>query len=159
MSRCQLKLVLPFPPSANVFWVPARGRGLVPSHEAIKYKTTIRELGLSHGWRPLVGFVDIAEARFFFPDMRRDFGANCWKVLEDALQGVAYFDDKQIISYPACRRELDREDPRVTLTLEGDRVATSQEVADWTKEMAARRMKCKQTLAQNRLAKRAVRHG
>ncbi|RKH12799.1 hypothetical protein D7V97_07475 [Corallococcus sp. CA053C] len=37
-GRCEVRLVLPYPPSANAYWTPSRGRGLVPSGEALAYR-------------------------------------------------------------------------------------------------------------------------
>ncbi len=150
-----LRLTLPYPPSANEYWVPAPGRGLVPSKTSLVYKATVRRL--CAGVRPLFGDV-VLSGVVYRPRAVGDLG-NRLKVLEDALQGVAYLDDDQVCEYRSLRRDLDRENPRVELQFEGERECTLAEVADALRARSERTAKTRATRNRNRLAKRMVRRG
>ena len=54
---------------------------------------------------------------FFMPDKRRRDPTNLLKGLLDALEGVVYSDDKQIETLSWRKAGLDRENPRVELTI------------------------------------------
>lgn len=108
-----MKLVLPYPVSANRYWVTfpyidkktRKPKAVtVPSAEAKAYKEEVRWRAKAAGFRePTTKPIEIASIRLC-PRMNKDGSAsgvrldlgNCWKVLEDALQGVVYVDDKQI---------------------------------------------------------------
>lgn len=120
-------LILPYPVSANRYWRPvAFGSRLamVPTKEAKAYKTTVGNIARAAGLQlPFEGRVllkiDLYPQRpqdfvkrartdpdFWDDDVRcMDLG-NCEKVLEDALNGIAYLDDKQIY-----RCEKERHEP------------------------------------------------
>lgn len=112
-AETAVKLVLPYPVSANRYWrtfpyIDKKTKKpmavTVPSSEAKAYKEEC-------GWRAKVaGFkepsskpIEIASITLC-PRMNKDGSAsatvldlgNCWKVVEDALQGVVYVNDKQI---------------------------------------------------------------
>lgn len=54
---------------------------------------------------------------FFMPDKRRRDPTNLLKGLLDALEGAVYADDKQIEALSWRKGALDRENPRVELTV------------------------------------------
>jgi Holliday junction resolvase RusA-like endonuclease len=54
---------------------------------------------------------------FFVPDKRRRDPTNLLKGLLDALEGVVYSDDKQIEALSWRKGALDRENPRVEITI------------------------------------------
>lgn len=92
-----LRFVLPLPPSANDYWVIGWHRRkpcLVLSDEARAYKTAIALKGRVERRVPMSGPVELRLV-VHFADKRSDL-SNRIKVLEDALQGVAYVDDKQV---------------------------------------------------------------
>lgn len=121
-----ITLTLPLPPSANHYKKPSRwGRGrMYLTDEARHYHATVRTIGLSHGIEPIAsGFVAL---RFVVyrgetmtkrgPQLRRGDLDGYQKVLQDALQGVAYRNDSQIRRYEAELHE-DRARPRVEVTV------------------------------------------
>lgn len=89
---------LPLPPSANDYWVIGWHRRkpcLVLSKEARAYKTAIALKGRVEKREPLEGPVELRLV-VHFADGRSDL-SNRIKVLEDALQGVAYLNDRQVV--------------------------------------------------------------
>lgn len=101
---------LPFPPSANRYWRNFRGR-IVKSDEARQYQTNARWIARCAGMHePITGKVAIS-LRVYRPAQRGDLD-NRIKVLLDALQGVAYEDDKQIVELHAYQND-DKANPRV----------------------------------------------
>lgn len=110
-----MKVTLPPPPSANVYWKYWRGR-VVPSPEAKTYKRVVRLMLLSEGHRkPLAGPV-VLSLVWYRAERRGDL-SNRLKVLEDALNGIAFNDDSQVVELH-CRREDDKLNPRVVVTVE-----------------------------------------
>lgn len=65
------------------------------------------------------------EERIYMPDRRRRDIRNVGKLFEDALEGVAYEDDDQIRELVMIHCGVDREEPRVELTVEPIEVAAS----------------------------------
>lgn len=107
--------VLPFPPSSNRYWRIWRGRAVV-STEARQYKNGVRLRLLSDGYRkPLAGPV-VLTASFYRPRRVGDTD-NMLKVLQDALNGVAWEDDSQVTEIHAYRMD-DKENPRVVVRVE-----------------------------------------
>ena len=66
------------------------------------------------------------EIVLWLPDRRRRGVDNCAKSICDALNGIAYLDDSQIIEL-TVRRAVDRENPRAVVTVE---VAVLHDVDD-----------------------------
>lgn len=113
-----MKLTLPYPPSTNRYWRSFVPRGATRaittlSAEAVDYKATVRSIAMAHGLRKLMGPVDLTltlhphepndaamRARKFGPqwhEMVRCLDVdNCVKVAVDALNGLAYSDDRQV---------------------------------------------------------------
>lgn len=86
---------LPLPPSANVYWRKTN-RGIVyVSAEAKAFRSEAFILGRNAGCVPLLGDIWM-DFEFWFINKSAD-GSNRIKVLEDALQGVCYNDDVQIV--------------------------------------------------------------
>ncbi|RZI76130.1 MAG: RusA family crossover junction endodeoxyribonuclease, partial [Rubrivivax sp.] len=111
-APCEVRLVLPYPPSANAYWKPARGRGLVPSGEALAYKATVARLVGTPRAQPLAGLVRLS-LTVYRP--RRVGGLdNTLKVLGDDLNGLAWLDDEQVVAIHAERAD-DAKAPRVEL--------------------------------------------
>lgn len=110
-----LKLVLPYPPSTNRYWKVWRGRAVI-SAEAKAYKQGVRLRALTEGLKkPLSGPV-VLSLTIYRPRKAGDL-SNRIKVLEDALNGIAFEDDSQVVEIHA-RREDDKDNPRVVVRVE-----------------------------------------
>jgi Holliday junction resolvase RusA-like endonuclease len=116
-------LTLPYPPSANLYWRKTRNGGLYVSPEAKSYKKVVWLIGMKAGARPLTGDVTLG-LRVYRPQKSGDL-SNRIKVLEDALIGVAFEDDKQVAELHAARFD-DAANPRVEVWVEPVRPAGGQ---------------------------------
>jgi crossover junction endodeoxyribonuclease RusA len=133
-----ITLTLPYPPSSNRYWRTAVvcGRAQTyPSDDAKAFKSEVRALALQAGVRkPIEGRIAIALQ--LYPQRPQDWVkrarrdpltwdddvrcidlGNCEKVLSDALNGVAWVDDKQHRRILLERMEPDGE-ARVVVTIE-----------------------------------------
>ncbi|WP_395806891.1 RusA family crossover junction endodeoxyribonuclease [Archangium minus] len=146
----QIRLTLPYPPSANTYWKPARGRGLVPSDEALRYKVAVAQLVQAAGVQPLKGPVRLT-MKAYRPRRVGDLD-NVRKVLLDALQGWAFLDDGQVSEDHGYRLD-DAKAPRVEVLLEADAVATPEEAQAHRQARAERAAKARATRNRNRLQK------
>jgi len=132
-----IRLTLPYPISANRYWQPVKlGKhiSIVPTKEAKAFIKTVACLAFEQGVRrPIVGRVAVRLQLYphrplDWAKRQRQHGAawddtvqcmdltNAEKVLLDALNGVAFEDDKRIFSYAAERMEPDGE-ARVVITI------------------------------------------
>ena len=109
------ELILPYPPSANRYWRIFRNRA-VPSSDASAYKRHVRALARSSGISdPTIAPVSLAlilrPLRPLDGDKRERLHGSEWhlnlrcidldnalKVALDALQGIAYANDRQVRS-------------------------------------------------------------
>lgn len=133
-----IELVLPYPPSANRYWRTAviSGRAQTyPSKDAKQFKINVGKAAFAAGLRqPIAGRVSI-EIRLY-PKRPLDWArrvrkapqtwdddvqcidlGNCEKVLSDALNGIAWHDDKQHRRILLERMEPDGE-ARVVVRIE-----------------------------------------
>ena len=102
-----IRLILPYPVSANRYWRIARNR-VYHSKEALAYRRDVALIAARGGYaKPLQGNVVVRLA--LCPEMtakgvasktRLDLD-NCMKVALDALQDVAFVNDKQIVELSA----------------------------------------------------------
>lgn len=104
---------LPLPPSANRYWRLGRGH-LYPSEEARAYKLSALVRAKSQGMRVMSGPVVLSLT--VYREAKRGDLSNRIKVLEDALQGVAYENDSQVCELHAAQFE-DPANPRVRITV------------------------------------------
>lgn len=104
-----MKVTLDYPPSANRYWRNWRGR-MVVSDEARAYKLKAKLLARVAGGRPQEGPCVVHLA--FFRPLRKGDLDNRIKVVLDALQGVLWLDDSQVVEIHAYRHE-DKVRPRV----------------------------------------------
>ncbi|SDX13992.1 crossover junction endodeoxyribonuclease RusA [Variovorax sp. YR634] len=138
-----ISLTLPYPISANRYWasrvVTVKGRQMPMVYVTSEAKAYIERVGWickSAGIRqPLAGRLRVTVQ--LYPHRPQDwqarmrkFGANwddtvqcmdltnCEKVLLDALNTIAFNDDKQVRSYVADRMEPDEHGARVVLRIE-----------------------------------------
>jgi len=117
-----IRLTLPYPPTANLYWRHARGR-TYRSKEAAMF---IQQAGLiaRQACAPqFTGNVSLSVC-LFRPAKRGDLD-NSLKVLIDALRGITYADDRQITEIHAYRDE-DKHNPRAEVVI----AAASEKVAE-----------------------------
>ena len=112
-------LELPLPVSANRYWRNYRGRTVV-SAEAKDYKMAVCLQAQHRGVRPFAGPVAVY-LRVYRARKSGDLD-NSIKVLLDALCGVAYADDKQIVELHSWRFD-DPRNPRVEVEVRQVEVA------------------------------------
>lgn len=94
-------MTLPYPVSANRYWRHARGMTFL-SKEAKAYREQVAWIAKSAGAKPEKCAVNVSLQ--LCPRTNKDGSAskrrldlgNCWKVAEDALNGVAWADDAQV---------------------------------------------------------------
>lgn len=117
----EIRLVLPFPPSANRYWrskaIQSKGRAFVQTYvstEAKQYKAAVRRVASLVCGAMFTDDVSI-DVKLFRPRKSGDVD-NRTKVLFDALNGVVYKDDKQVVKY-AVERFEDKNNPRVEVTI------------------------------------------
>jgi len=101
-----IALTLPYPISSNRYW-----RSFVPkgwtravvslSDEAKAYKSHVGWLAKAQGCKvPMTGPIEIS-LKLVPINRRRIDLSNCWKVAEDALQGIAFGNDSQVVKLTA----------------------------------------------------------
>lgn len=109
-----MRLVLPYPPSSNRIWRNYHGH-MVTSEEARAYKKEVWYLARQQGATVLYGQV-VIKADIYRPRRIGDL-SNRWKILEDALIGICYADDGQVVEI-LLRRHDDKKNPRVELDIQ-----------------------------------------
>ena len=100
-------ILLPYPISANRYWRHYKGM-TIRSPEAMKFIRDVKLIAIAEKAQKLEGPVELNI--IFHPRLTRRGQAslirqdlsNTIKVTEDALQGVAYTNDNQIVSLNAC---------------------------------------------------------
>lgn len=107
-----IRLVLPYPPSVNRMWRSYVPKGwtralvvLTPEAKAYKHECGWRakEAGVRE---PMTGLVEIRLRLVPKNRVCMDL-SNCWKVAEDALNGIVYADDSQVYRIVAERADPD----------------------------------------------------
>jgi crossover junction endodeoxyribonuclease RusA len=100
-------ILLPYPPGTNRLWRNARGR-MIPSADALAWKREAAWRAQAAGVRPISGPVAVElvlhprlTAKGRASQTRLDVDAPI-KPLLDALQGVAYANDKQVTQIRAA---------------------------------------------------------
>ena len=105
-----IRLKLPYPISANRYWrtrVAGKIAVTYVSAEAKSYKSIVAWMATAAGAKPIIGPVKMDLC--LCPKQNKDGSSskvrfdlsNSIKVLEDALNGVAYVDDKQVVAIQA----------------------------------------------------------
>ena len=113
MKLDRLSFEVPYPPSANKYWRVFRGRA-VKSVEARNYALSIRALwprDVPPAIGPVAVTLDVVR-----PSKRGDLD-NSAKVILDALQGLAYLNDSQIVELHMYRSD-NKKAPCVVVTIE-----------------------------------------
>jgi len=109
-----MKFILPYPPSGNRYWRVFRGRPVV-SAEAKAYKLRVRLENLRV--KPMPGSLVLKRFHAYRPQKRGDLD-NLFKVALDALNGIAWVDDKQLRRFEDVELFDDKENPRIELIVE-----------------------------------------
>lgn len=108
-----MMLTLPYPPTVNHMYRRARGH-LALTPVALAFRHAVRMIAAVRDLRPLTGpvavFVDVYRPR------RRGDLDNILKATLDALNGVAYRDDEQVVEIHAHRYE-DKRAPRLEVSV------------------------------------------
>ncbi len=107
----EIKLILPYPPSSNTLYATFRGRRIT-SAIGRKFKSDIALLARQQGARLLNGDLSVT-FRVFRPIRRGDLD-NRLKISQDALKGICFEDDRQIIEIHAFRFD-DKANPRIEI--------------------------------------------
>lgn len=119
-----MKIVLPLPPSDNRRFLivnHSRHARLALSNEHRTYKNIIVPFAMLKYKKEITIYKPTFEKQLFIayqvflPDKRRD-GSNCEKVLKDSLKGILYDDDKWV-NLLAVKVEIDKDNPRIELTV------------------------------------------
>lgn len=117
-----LRITVPgVPPSVNHQYVRRPTGGLALTREAREYRQTAREYAAvaarQQRWTLVpVGEQVIVRLWYYWPDRRRRDAQNN-KLLFDALEGVIYEDDRDVLPQ-VMAAEVDRENPRVEIEVE-----------------------------------------
>lgn len=114
-----MKLVLPYPPSANHYLRKTRN-GVFRTREANEYRSDVGWLCRQLGIEPLAGDVSLV-IDVYRPRRSGDID-NVLKVTLDALQGHVYTNDRQV-SHIDITRHDDRLNPRVEIVVAAGRGA------------------------------------
>jgi Holliday junction resolvase RusA-like endonuclease len=119
-STGSLVVVVPFPPSTNRLYATVRGRR-VKTREAIAYAEAVflltRAAVTAAGEVPLPPFA--LRLDVWVPDLRRHDLSNLVKCCEDAVFAAIGWDDCHVEQLIVERQGLDRERPRVLVTVTG----------------------------------------
>lgn len=110
----QLTFTLPYPPSANRYWRNVKGR-MVVSANARAYKEEVGWMVKAKVKEPMPGDIYV-RVRIFRPRKIGDLD-NTLKVLLDALKGIVFIDDEQVVEIRANRFD-DKANPRAEVTVE-----------------------------------------
>lgn len=112
----QINLILPMPPSSNRYWrtmVTNKGVAVTyVSKEALEYKRIVKEIA---GLDTLIYSELVVTVKVFRARRAGDYH-NRRKVLYDALQGVVYANDGQIVEDHGYKFE-DPKHPRVEVAI------------------------------------------
>jgi crossover junction endodeoxyribonuclease RusA len=119
-----MKFTLPLPPTANLYWRIFRGRA-IQSADAKNYKRMVafRAMNQDISSRPKPIDGDVVVTMTVYGRWKQGDLDNFQKCLLDALRGIAFHDDKQVVEIHA-RREDDPTNPRVEIRVEPATQAT-----------------------------------
>lgn len=109
-----MRLTLSYPPTANNLKAIVRGR-MVKTAEARRYFQRVALEARTQGARPLAGPLCVSVTAYR-PRRAGDLD-NVLKASLDALKGIAWEDDSQIVELQALRLD-DRANPRLVVTVE-----------------------------------------
>lgn len=108
-------VTLPVPPSANAYLRVWQNR-LRRTNAAQLYVTACTALCRAAATAPFTGPVAVRVT--WYRAQRMGDLDNRLKVLLDALQGLLYVNDSQVVRIEAIRSDAERDNPRIDLTVE-----------------------------------------
>lgn len=98
--------------------MPARGRLITsPVYRNAKAFAVMVAIGGWRGRKPLSGDV-VLVADCWFPDKRKRDAGNYRKLITDALSGIVYDDDAQLVREVWERAGYDKAEPRIIVTVQ-----------------------------------------
>lgn len=109
-----MKLTLPYPPSVNRIW-RIFGNRIIKSKEGRAYAHTVACMAKARQVTPVDGPLCVTVTAYR-PQRRGDLD-NVLKAALDALNGVAWADDSQVVELHAKRRD-DKHNPRLEVLVE-----------------------------------------
>ncbi len=109
----EVKLSLPYPPTLNNLYATFGGRRII-SAKGRQFKADIASLAKRQGAKMLDGDLSVT-FRVFRPKRIGDLD-NRLKASQDALKGICFADDRQIIEIHAFRFD-DKANPRIEIDL------------------------------------------
>jgi len=109
-----VKLTLPYPPSVNVIWRVFRNR-IIKAKAGREYAKRVQLEAQQQEAAPLQGPVSVS-LRAYRPQKRGDLD-NTLKAAFDALNGVAWDDDSQVVELHALRLD-DKHNPRLEVSVQ-----------------------------------------
>jgi len=112
-AQSEIKLTLPYPPSVNNLYFNRWGKRVL-SDAGRRFKSDAGVLAILQGAKILTGDLSVT-FRVFRPRKTGDLD-NRLKISQDALKGICFTDDKQIIEIHAFRFD-DKANPRIEIDL------------------------------------------
>lgn len=109
-----MRLSLPYPPSVNRLYRAVQGR-VIKSSEGRRYAQQVAWEAMKHRTKPLEGEL-VVHVTAFRPQRRGDLD-NVLKAALDALNGVAWHDDSQVVELHALRLD-DKTNPRLEVSVQ-----------------------------------------
>ena len=104
---------LPYPPSVNSMYATV-GRRRILSAEGRRFKSTVATIMLAYRVKPIRGDI-IVTGRIYRPRRCGDL-SNRIKAAEDAMNGIGFVDDSQIVELHWYRYD-DKDDPRCVISV------------------------------------------
>ena len=112
----KVTLTLPYPISTNRYWRFTKYKGVHVSHEAKEYKSQVRNICWLAGMKPTDGAVDLKLKLVPRGERHMDLD-NCLKITLDALQGLAYWNDRQVRKIFAEIAPAEKDHPRLEVEI------------------------------------------
>lgn len=111
MANSRVQITLPYPPSVNSMYATFKGRRIL-SRKGREYKKAVAEIPVTQTF----GGEVVLTVNLYRPKRTGDLD-NYLKAIQDALTGIWYDDDKQIVEIHAYRHD-DKTNPRVEVIIE-----------------------------------------
>ena len=111
-----MNIILPLPPTDNLLYrIKRGGGGLYMTDEAKKWKTDtgweVKASGAKYTEDPVI----VGEIHIYLKTDRDTQGG--LKLLFDAMEGVYYKNDRQVIQFGPVFKHKDKENPRIIISL------------------------------------------
>ena len=117
MSARRYRFALPVPPSANRWWRNVDGR-MVLSQDARRYKEHAGPHALAQGVRQIRRPSQVALTLTWYRGRKAGDLDKRLGILLDALQGIGYENDSQVVRIVAGRSDAEPHQPRMEIEIE-----------------------------------------